>query len=80
MKAKMILSEVLEARGRSLYWLAKQLGADYTHLHRLKTGKAEGVTFDMLGRICTALECQPSDLLVLVDEKPESKKKLKSKV
>ena len=79
MKAKMILSEVLEERGRSLYWLAKQLGADYTHLHRLKTGKAEGVTFEMLGRICTALECLPGDLLVLSDDKPASKRKAKAK-
>ena len=79
MEVKMILAELLEERGRSLYWLTKQIGTDYTTMHRFKSGKAAGVTFEMLGRICTALECQPCDLLVLVDDKPTSKRKAKAK-
>jgi putative transcriptional regulator len=79
MKVRMALAEFLEERGRSLYWLTKQIGTDYTTMHRFKSGKAGGVTFDMLGRICTALECTPCDLLVIEDDKSESKKKSKSK-
>jgi putative transcriptional regulator len=78
MKIRMALADLLEERGRSLYWLAKQIGTDYTTMHRFKSGKAGGVTFDMLGRICTALECEPCDLLIPVDEKPEVKKKSKA--
>ena len=79
MEVKMVLAELLEKRGRSLYWLAKQMETDYTTMHRFKSGKAAGVTFEMLGRICTALECSPGDLLVLVDDKPASKRKPKAK-
>jgi putative transcriptional regulator len=79
MKIRMALSELLEERGRSLYWLTKQIGTDYTTMHRFKSGKAKGVTFEMLGRICEALGCTPGDLLVLADEKPEAKKKSKAK-
>jgi putative transcriptional regulator len=79
MKIKMALNELLQERGRSLYWLTKQIGTDYTTMHRFKSGKAAGVTFDMLGRICEALECMPSDLLVVVDEKQEAKKKTRAK-
>ncbi len=75
----MVLAELLEERERSLYWLAKQMGTDYATMHKFKSGKAAGVTFEMLGRICTALECSPGDLLVLVDDKPASKKRAKAK-
>ena len=75
----MVLAELLEERERSLYWLAKQMGTDYATMHKFKSGKAAGVTFEMLGRMCTALECSPGDLLVLVDDKPASKKKAKAK-
>ena len=79
MKIRMALAELLEERGKSLYWLTKQVGTDYTTMHRFKSEKAAGITFDMLGRICTALECSPGDLLIPVDEKAESKKKSKAK-
>ena len=79
MKIRMALNDLLQERGRSLYWLAKQMGTDYTTMHRFKSGKAGGVTFEMLGRICEALECTPDDLLVIDEEKPESKKKSKAK-
>jgi len=79
MKVRMVLAELLEERGRSLYWLAKQMGTDYATMHKFKSGKAASVTFEMLGRICTALECSPGDLLVLVDDKPASKRKAKAK-
>lgn len=79
MKIRMALNELLQERGRSLYWLTKQIGTDYTTMHRFKSGKAGGITFDMLGRICEALECMPSDLLVVVDEKPDGKKKSRAK-
>jgi putative transcriptional regulator len=79
MKIRMALVDLLEERGRSLYWLAKEMGTDYTTMHRFKSGKAGGITFDMLGRICTALECLPGDLLIPIDEKPEVKKKSKAK-
>jgi putative transcriptional regulator len=45
----------------------------------MRHAKTAGVQFDTLERICRALECQPGDLLVLVDEKPESKRKTKGK-
>ena len=79
MRIDFSLEDLLEKRGHTLYWLAKELGVDYTTIHRFKSGKAAGVTFDLLARICEALECTPGDLLVLVDEKSESKKKSKSK-
>ena len=50
--------------------LAKEIGITPANLSILKTGKAHGVRFDTLSKICKALDCQPGDLLkyVLDDE------------
>jgi DNA-binding Xre family transcriptional regulator len=38
-------------------------------LHRLATGKSSGVDFAALDKICTALNCEPGDVLVRAGEK-----------
>lgn len=55
--------ELLKQRGQSFYWLAKQTGISHTTLWRLKKGKALGINFDTLEKMCQTLECQPGDLL-----------------
>ena len=79
MAVRIRIDELLEERGRTLYWLAKESGVDYQGLYRFKTGKAHGIRFNALEGICKALECSPGDLLVLEDNKPTSKRKVKDK-
>jgi putative transcriptional regulator len=79
MAVKLRIEELLEERGRTLYWLAKKSGVDYNGLWRFKTGKAHGIRFNALEGICNALDCSPSDLLEIVRDKQESKKKPKGK-
>ncbi len=57
------------AGGKSYYWLAKETGISHNTLHRLKTGRAQGVTFGTLQSICAALNVRPGDVLVLSDGK-----------
>lgn len=78
MVVKMRIEELLEERGRTLYWLAKESGVDYQGLYRFKTGKAHGIRFNAMEGICKALECSPGELFVLEDDKPISKRKVKS--
>lgn len=56
---------LLEKQGRSFYWLAKETGISHTTLWRLKKGKALGINFITLEKICQALNCQPGDVLAL---------------
>lgn len=79
MAVKIKIEELLEERGRTLYWLAKESGVDYQGLYRFKTGKAHGIRFNVLEGICKALECSPGDLLAIEDDKPVSKKKGREK-
>jgi putative transcriptional regulator len=61
------LEDLLKDRGRSMYWLSKEKGIAYSVLWRLKTGRATSIRFDVLIRICEALDCQPGDLLTMRD-------------
>ncbi len=55
--------------GRTFYWLAKQASISHTTLWRLKKGKAFGINFDTLEKLCQALKCEPGDLLSLTNDK-----------
>lgn len=57
------VDRLLETRGRTFYWLAKATGISHTTLWRLKKGKALGINFDTLEKLCQVLECQPGDVL-----------------
>jgi len=67
------LDELLEGRGRTFYWLAKETGISHTTLWRLKKGKALGINFDTLENLCQTLGCQPGDVLTLANEKKRRK-------
>ena len=60
---------VLTKEKRTFYWLAKETGVSHTTLWRLKKGKAAGINFDTLEKICRALRCQPGDVLFLTNDK-----------
>ena len=57
------IDELLGKHERSFYWLAKETGISHTTLWRLKKGKALGINFETLEKICSALACQPGDVL-----------------
>jgi putative transcriptional regulator len=59
------VDQILAAHGRTFYWLAKETGISHTTLWRLKKGKALGINFETLEKLCQALKCQPGDVLSL---------------
>ena len=69
------INDLLKAQERSFYWLAKETGISHTTLWRLKKGKALGINFDTLLKLCQALECQPGDVLGLANNKKKTTSK-----
>jgi putative transcriptional regulator len=69
------LDELLEARGRTFYWLAKETGISHSTLWRLKKGRAVGINFATLEQICLILSCQPGDVLRLADERKRARRR-----
>ena len=48
--------------------LAGKIGISEQNLSMLRSGRARAVRFTTLDAICDALDCQPGDLLELVEE------------
>ncbi len=67
------VDQLLEAQGRTFYWLAKETGISHTTLWRFKKGKALGINFETLDKMCHVLGCQPGDLLTFGNETPSRK-------
>lgn len=57
------LDVVLALRKMRSKELAERVGISDQNLSRLKTGKTKQISFDILVKICGALECQPGDIL-----------------
>jgi putative transcriptional regulator len=57
------LDDVLHARRMTLTELSVRIDITMANLSILKTGKARAIRFSTLEAICTALRCQPGDLL-----------------
>lgn len=60
------LDDVLYARRMTLTELAERVGLTLANLSILKTGKARAIRFSTLEAICSALDCQPGELLEFV--------------
>jgi putative transcriptional regulator len=67
------VDQLLAEHGRTFYWLAKETGISHTTLWRLKKGKALGINFETLEKMCQALQCQPGDVLALANGKSAPK-------
>jgi len=66
--------QLLAEHGRNFYWLAKETGISHTTLWRLKKGKALGINFETLEKMCQALKCQPGDVIALAPGRNGGKK------
>ena len=57
------LDDLLHERRMTLTELAARIDITLANLSILKTGKARAIRFSTLEAICTALACQPGDIL-----------------
>lgn len=48
--------------------LARHIGITEQNLSIIKLGKAKGIRFETLAKICTFLDCQPGDILECVGD------------
>jgi len=68
------LDELLHKRRMTLTELAERIDLALPNLSILKTGKAKAIRFSTLDALCTALDCQPGDLMAHIltnDPNPE---------
>ena len=63
MAIQVCLDAVLRARGVTARELCAQVGITEANLSILRSGKARGVRFSTINRICYFLQCDVGDLL-----------------
>lgn len=63
MAIQVCLDEVLRARGMTSKELCAKVGITEANLSILRAGRAKGVRFSTVNRICYYLECDIGDLL-----------------
>jgi putative transcriptional regulator len=59
---KLRIKEILEQKGRSKYWLYKQMGMSYQNFNKLINNETSSIKYTNLETICDILECTPGDL------------------
>ena len=64
-KIRCNLQHILEKQDITLYKLAKDSNVTYPTLLRYKNNKLKSYSVDVLTKICTTLQCDISDLIVL---------------
>ena len=65
------LDDLLHDRRMTLTELAERIDITLANLSILKTGKARAIRFSTLNAICSALSCQPGDILRFEAEQAE---------
>ena len=61
--------ELLQKKGKTKYWLYKQLGMSYQNFNRMVNNETKSIQYEMIDAMCTISECIPNELLTFEEEK-----------
>lgn len=61
--------ELLQKKGKTKYWLYKQLGMSYQNFNRMVNNETKSIQYEMIDAMCTIFECTPNELLTFEKEK-----------
>ncbi|MBQ8918314.1 MAG: helix-turn-helix transcriptional regulator [Oscillospiraceae bacterium] len=65
--------ELLEKKGRTKYWLYKQMGMSYQNFNRMINNQTKSIQYENIETMCLLLECTPNELLIFEESLPEKK-------
>ena len=60
---RIALKDVLEAKGKTRYWLAKETGIHFKTIDSYYKNKVKRYEADSLLKICVVLECEIGDII-----------------
>ena len=60
--------QLLKERGRTKYWLYKQLGMSYQNFSRMVNNETKSIRYENIEALCQLLECTPNQLFTFSDE------------
>ncbi len=60
--------ELLESKGKTKYWLYKQLGMSYQNFSNMINNKTKSIRYENIETMCRLLDCTPNDLFEITDD------------
>lgn len=63
---KLNVLSLLEERGKTKYWLYKQMGMQmsYQNFNRMLNNETKSIKYENIELFCQLLECTPNDLFI----------------
>lgn len=55
--------ELLEKKGKTKYWLYKQLGMSYQNFSRMINNETKSIRYENIETLCLLLDCTPNELI-----------------
>ena len=65
---KINIDKILKDKGKTVYWLSKELKCNYNNINKLVKGETDSIKFNMLENIAAMLECDLSDIMEIVED------------
>lgn len=67
---KLDVCRLLETRGKTKYWLYKQMGMSYQNFSKMINNQTQSIRYENIEALCQILECSPNELFVFSEELP----------
>lgn len=60
--------DLLEKKGKTKYWLYKQLGMSYQNFSRMINNQTKSIRYENIETRCLLLECTPNELFEMTED------------
>lgn len=60
--------ELLEKKGKTKYWLYKQMGMSYQNFSRMIHNQTQSIRYENIESLCLLLDCTPNELFKISDK------------
>lgn len=57
--------ELLEKRGKTKYWLYRQLGMSYQNFSKMINNETSSIKYANIENLCLLLDCTPNELFTI---------------
>lgn len=64
---KMNVQNLLNKKGRTRYWLVKEMQTTYKTVNKICDNTLTGLQLETIEKLCEILECTPNDLFIFED-------------
>lgn len=65
---KLRVKEILDEKGKTKYWLYKQLGMSYQNFSKMINNETKSIRYENIETMCLLFDCTPNELFEITKE------------